>query len=106
MAGNPPRTKCNSILNMSLHELENPAGRLLRNNVRSTADVCRTGYEFELITYWDGFEATFGVDYAEHARIGGHRVCSSVGDARRNPDNCSPSHYCVPDVGPGDCEQP
>ncbi len=33
--------------------------------------------EFELITYWDGFEATSGVDYAEHARIGGKPACSS-----------------------------
>ena len=36
--------------------------------------------EFELITYWDGFEATFGVDYAEHARIGGKPGLQFVGD--------------------------
>ncbi|PYA54645.1 hypothetical protein DMW53_25830, partial [Serratia marcescens] len=36
--------------------------------------------EFELITYWDGFEATFGVDYAEHARIEGKPGLQFVGD--------------------------
>ncbi|EFS3478989.1 hypothetical protein HX217_005299, partial [Salmonella enterica] len=35
--------------------------------------------EFELITYWDGFEATFGVDYAEHARIEGKPGLQFVG---------------------------
>ncbi|MCZ5725931.1 phage tail protein [Escherichia coli] len=43
--------------------------------------------EFELITYWDGFEATFGVDYAEHARIGGSRPAVRRRQAGRNPDN-------------------
>ncbi|BBU85100.1 hypothetical protein EIMP300_65000 [Escherichia coli] len=44
--------------------------------------------EFELITYWDGFEATFGVDYAEHARIGGKPgLQSRRRQAGRNPDN-------------------
>ena len=36
--------------------------------------------EFELITYWDGFEATFGVDYAEHARIEGKPGLQFIGD--------------------------
>ncbi|HFV8933106.1 TPA: phage tail protein, partial [Escherichia coli] len=36
--------------------------------------------EFELITYWDGFEATSGVDYAEHARIGSKPGLQFVGD--------------------------
>ena len=40
--------------------------------------------EFELITYWDGFEATFGVDYAEHARIGGKPGLQFVGDRLDN----------------------
>ncbi len=56
--------------------------------------------EFELITYWDGFEATFGVDYAEHARIEGKPGLQFVGDKL---DEIQISlvfhqHYCVPDV--------
>ncbi|MCT2386796.1 phage tail protein [Erwinia pyrifoliae] len=56
--------------------------------------------EFELITYWDGFEATFGVDYAEHARIQGKPGLQFVGDKL---DEIQISlvfhqHYCVPDV--------
>ena len=34
--------------------------------------------EFELITYWDGFEATFGVDYAEHPVSRVSPACSSL----------------------------
>jgi len=54
--------------------------------------------EFELITYWDGFEATFGVDYAEHARIEGKPGLQFVGDKL---DEIQISlvfhqHYCVP----------
>lgn len=56
--------------------------------------------EFELITYWDGFEATFGVDYAEHARIEGKPGLQFIGDKL---DEIQLSlvfhqHYCVPDV--------
>ena len=56
--------------------------------------------EFELITYWDGFEATFGVDYVEHARIEGKPGLQFVGDKL---DEIQISlvfhqHYCVPDV--------
>ena len=56
--------------------------------------------EFELITYWDGFEATFGVDYAEHPRIGGKPGLQFIGDKL---DEIQISlvfhqHYCVPDV--------
>ena len=36
--------------------------------------------EFELITYFDGMEAQFGVDYAEHALIGGKPRLQRVGD--------------------------
>ncbi|MCV8380859.1 phage tail protein, partial [Escherichia coli] len=56
--------------------------------------------EFELITYWDGFEATFGVDYAEHARIGGKPGLQFVGD-RLDEIQISlvfHQHYCAPDV--------
>lgn len=42
--------------------------------------------EFELITYWDGFEATSGVDYAEHARIGVSPPAVRRRQAGRNPD--------------------
>ena len=56
--------------------------------------------EFELITYWDGFEVTFGVDYAEHPRIEGKPGLQFVGDKL---DEIQISlvfhqHYCVPDV--------
>ncbi|WJV52746.1 phage tail protein [Prodigiosinella aquatilis] len=36
--------------------------------------------EFELITYWDGFEAQFGVDYAEHALIQGKPRLQFIGE--------------------------
>lgn len=36
--------------------------------------------QFELITYFDGMEAQFGVDYAEHALIGGKPRLQWVGD--------------------------
>lgn len=73
----------------------------LSNNAGGTTDVCSTGdIEFELITYWDGFEATFGVDYAEHPRIEGKPGLQFVGDKL---DEIQISlvfhqHYCVPDV--------
>ena len=35
--------------------------------------------EFELITYFDGMEAQFGMDYAEHALIGGKPRLQAVG---------------------------
>lgn len=56
--------------------------------------------EFELITYWDGFEVTFGVDYAEHPRIEGKPGLQFVGD-KLDEIQISPvfhQHYCVPDV--------
>lgn len=36
--------------------------------------------EFDLITYFDGMEARFGSDYAEHALIGGKPALQFVGD--------------------------
>ena len=36
--------------------------------------------QFELITYFDGMEAQFSVDYAEHALIGGKPRLQWVGD--------------------------
>lgn len=63
--------------------------------------------EFELITYWDGFEATFGVDYAEHARIEGKPGLQFVGD-RLDEIQISlvlHQHYCAR-RGAGECEQP
>lgn len=36
--------------------------------------------EFELITYFDGMEASFGVDYAEHALIGRKSRLQWVGE--------------------------
>lgn len=56
--------------------------------------------EFELITYWEGFESQFGVDYAEHARIEGKPGLQFVGEKL---DDIQLSlvfhqHYCVPDV--------
>ena len=36
--------------------------------------------EFELITYFDGMEAQFGMDYAEHALIGGKPRLQRVGE--------------------------
>ena len=36
--------------------------------------------EFELITYFDGMEAQFGMDYAEHALIGGKPRLQLVGE--------------------------
>lgn len=56
--------------------------------------------EFELITYWDGFEATFGTDYAEHPRIEGKPGLQFIGDQL---DEIQISlvfhqHYCVPDA--------
>lgn len=56
--------------------------------------------EFELITYWDGFEATFGTDYAEHPRIEGKPGLQFIGDKL---DEIMISlvfhqHYCEPDT--------
>ncbi|PHM24578.1 phage tail protein [Xenorhabdus ehlersii] len=56
--------------------------------------------EFELITYWDGFDVTFGIDYAEHARIHGKPGLQFVGEKL---DEIQLSlvfhqHYCTPDV--------
>ncbi|HCB1596887.1 TPA: phage tail protein [Citrobacter farmeri] len=56
--------------------------------------------EFELITYWDGFEATFGTDYAEHPRIEGKPGLQFIGD-RLDEIQISlvfHQHYCEPDV--------
>ncbi|MCV9878852.1 phage tail protein [Brenneria izbisi] len=55
--------------------------------------------EFELITYWDGFESTFGVDYAEHSRIEGKPGLQFVGE-RLDEFRISlvfHSMYCTPD---------
>lgn len=56
--------------------------------------------EFELITYWDGFEATFATDFAEHARIEGKPGLQFIGDKL---DEIQLSlvfhqHYCTPDA--------
>ncbi|MCU7097924.1 phage tail protein [Salmonella enterica] len=56
--------------------------------------------EFELLVYWDGFDATFGMDYAEHARIEGKPGLQFIGEKL---DEVSISlvfhdHYCQPDV--------
>lgn len=58
------------------------------------------GEELLELDYWDGFEATFGVDYAEHARIEGKPGLQFVGDKL---DEIQISlvfhqHYCVPDM--------
>ena len=36
--------------------------------------------EFEVVTYWNGFENTMGVDYASHARIEGKPGVQFIGD--------------------------
>ncbi|QST27720.1 phage tail protein [Escherichia albertii] len=56
--------------------------------------------EFEVVTYWDGFDASFGMDYAEHARIEGKPGLQFIG---QKLDEVSISlvfhdHYCQPDV--------
>ncbi|MFP1902988.1 phage tail protein [Lonsdalea quercina] len=56
--------------------------------------------EFELIAYWDGFEAQFGADYAEHARIEGKPGLQFIGEKL---DEISISlvfnqMFCTPDV--------
>ena len=55
--------------------------------------------EFELITYWDSFEATFGVDYAEHPRIEGKPGLQFIGDKLDEIQIglVFHQHYCVPD---------
>ena len=89
-------------LNMSLHELEKMLERLLAQKQQGVPLMFAVlgDIEFELITYWDGFEATFGVDYAEHARIGGKPGLQFVGD-RLDEIQITlvfHQHYCVPDV--------
>lgn len=56
--------------------------------------------EFELITYWDGFEMTSGVDYAEHARIEGKPGLQFIGDRLDEIQIALVfhQHYCVPDT--------
>lgn len=56
--------------------------------------------EFELLVYWDGFDATFGMDYAEHARIEGKPGLQFIGE-KLNEISISlifNNHYCQPDV--------
>ncbi|KHS67353.1 phage tail protein [Pectobacterium brasiliense] len=55
--------------------------------------------EFELITYWDGFESTFGVDYAEHSRIEGKPGLQFVGEQLDEFRISLVFHslYCTPD---------
>ncbi|RYC42866.1 phage tail protein [Pectobacterium zantedeschiae] len=55
--------------------------------------------EFELITYWDGFESTFGVDYAEHSRIEGKPGLQFVGEQLDEFRISLVFHslYCIPD---------
>lgn len=36
--------------------------------------------EFDVVTYWDGFKSTMGVDYASHARIEGKPGVQFIGD--------------------------
>lgn len=54
--------------------------------------------EFELTTYWDGFNVASGVDYAEQARIQGKPGLQFVGE-KLDEINISlvfHSHYCSP----------
>lgn len=56
--------------------------------------------EFELLVYWDGFDVTSGVDYAEHSRIEGKPGLQFIGEKL---DELSISLvfndlYCQPDV--------
>ncbi|GDO99326.1 phage tail protein [Escherichia coli] len=56
--------------------------------------------EFELITYWDGFDITHAADFAEHARIEGKPGLQFTGD---RPDEIRIAlvfhrHYCSPDA--------
>lgn len=56
--------------------------------------------EFELTTYWDGFNIAFGVDYAEQTRIQGKPGLQFVG-GKLDEINISlvfHSHYCSPAV--------
>ncbi|QHQ16541.1 hypothetical protein GMW39_12145 [Pectobacterium parmentieri] len=55
--------------------------------------------EFELITYWSGFESTFGVDYAEHSRIEGKPGLQFVGEQLDEFRISLVFHslYCTPD---------
>ena len=36
--------------------------------------------EFKVVTFWDGFKSTMGVDYATHARIEGKPGVQFIGD--------------------------
>ena len=56
--------------------------------------------EFELITYWDGFEVTSGVDYAEHPRIGGKPGLQFVGEKLDEIQLSLVFHqqFCTPDA--------
>lgn len=56
--------------------------------------------EFELITYFDGMEAQFGVDYAEHPLIGGKPRLQWVGDKldEFNLDLTFHASYCNPET--------
>lgn len=56
--------------------------------------------EFELITYWDGFDATFGSDYAEHNRIQGKPGLQFIGEHLDEFRISLAFHrmYCTPDV--------
>lgn len=56
--------------------------------------------EFELTTYWDGFNVSFGVDYAEQARIQGKPGLQFVGEKldEINIRLIFHSHYCSPTV--------
>lgn len=56
--------------------------------------------EFELLVYWDDFDATFGMDYAEHARIEGKPGLQFIGE-KLNEISISlvfHNHYCQPDA--------
>ncbi|MET0264715.1 MAG: phage tail protein [Duganella sp.] len=56
--------------------------------------------EFDLITYFDGLEAQFGADYAEHALIGRKPRLQHVGDKldEINIDLVFHVNYCNPDA--------
>ena len=56
--------------------------------------------EFELITYFDGMEAQFGMDYAEHALIGGKPRLQLVGEKldEFRVELTFHASYCDPEV--------
>ncbi|AYH06323.1 phage tail protein [Pectobacterium parmentieri] len=56
--------------------------------------------EFNVIAYWDGFDASFGADYAEHSRIEGKPGLQFIG-AKLDEIRISLAfhqQYCTPDV--------